>query len=108
MSFVFGLATVTLTAGMFFAAPLYRRVSPLALVVASGLASAGGMWLSAAASSFWRFALGYGLVFGPGAGLLYILAQQGVNQTVRTRLGLANGYVVSLYPPGAMLGAPLF
>jgi MFS family permease len=39
--------------------------------------------------------------------VLFILAQQAVNQTVATRRGLANGYVVSLYPLGAMLGAPL-
>jgi MFS family permease len=31
-----------------------------------------------------------------------------VNQSVSARSGLANGYVVSLYPLGAMLGAPLF
>ena len=37
-----------------------------------------------------------------------IVAQQAVNQTVTTRRGLANGYVVSLYPLGAMLGAPAF
>src|SRR4029079_10585215 len=36
-----------------------------------------------------------------------ILSQQAVNQTVTTRRGLANGYVVSLYPLGAMLGAPI-
>jgi MFS family permease len=39
--------------------------------------------------------------------VLFIVAQQAVNQTVLSRRGLANGYVVSLYPLGAMLGAPL-
>ena len=41
-------------------------------------------------------------------GVLFIIAQQAVNQTVVQRRGLANGYVVSLYPLGAMLGAPVF
>jgi MFS family permease len=40
--------------------------------------------------------------------VLFIVSQQAVNQTVVARRGLANGYVVSLYPLGAMLGAPVF
>lgn len=107
MSFVFGLATVTLTMGMNFAPQLYRRLSPGLLAVGCGLSSAAGLWLSASASSFAQFALGYGVLFGPGAGVLFIVAQQAVNQTVASARGLANGYVVSLYPLGAMLGAPL-
>jgi MFS family permease len=107
MSFVFGLATVTLTVGMNFAPQLYRRISPGWLTVACGLLSGAGLWLAASASSFVQFALGYGVLFGPGAGVLYILAQQAVNQTVASSRGLANGYVVSLYPLGAMLGAPV-
>jgi MFS family permease len=107
MSFVFGLATVTLTAGMNFAPQLYRRFSPLWLAIGCGAASAGGLWLAASASSFIQFAIGYGVLFGPGAGVLFILSQQAVNQTVSARRGLANGYVVSLYPLGAMLGAPI-
>jgi OFA family oxalate/formate antiporter-like MFS transporter len=107
MGFVFGLATVTLTVGMNFAPQLYRRFPAAALVVASGLASGLGLWLSASAASFTQFALGYGVLAGPGAGVVFIIAQQAVNQTVVRSRGLANGYVVSLYPLGAMLGAPL-
>jgi MFS family permease len=108
MSFVFGLATVTLTLGMNFAPQLYHRLSPASLGLACGLSSAAGLWLAASASSFAQFALGYGLLFGPGAGVLFIVSQQAVNQTVAGARGLANGFVVSLYPLGAMLGAPLF
>ena len=107
MSFVFGLATVTLTLGMNFAPQLYRRVSPVWLALACGASSGAGLWLAASASSLLQFALGYGVLFGPGAGVVFILAQQAVNQTVASSRGLANGYVVSLYPLGAMLGAPL-
>jgi MFS family permease len=107
MSFVFALATVTLTIGMNFAPQLYRRVPPAVLGVACGLASGAGLWLAASATTFAHFALGYGVLFGPGAGVLFTLCQQAVNQTVVGRRGLANGYVVSLYPLGAMLGAPL-
>ena len=107
MSFVFGLATVTLTLGMNLAPRLYRRLSPALLAVACGLSSGAGLWLSASASSFVHFALGYGVLFGPGAGVIFTVGQQAVNQTVGGARGLANGYVVSLYPLGAMLGAPV-
>src|SRR5690606_19027665 len=105
--FVFGLATVTLTVGMNFAPRLYRRFPPLALSVAGGAASAAGLWLAAAATTFAEFAFGYGVLFGPGAGVLFIASQQAINPTVTRSRGLANGYVVSLLPLGAMLGAPL-
>lgn len=108
MSLVFGMATVTLTLGMNLAPQLYRRFSPGSLAVASGVSSGAGLWLAASASSFLQFAVGYGVLFGPGAGVLFIVAQQAVNQTVERARGLANGYVVALYPLGAMLGAPLF
>jgi MFS family permease len=108
MSFVFGLATVTLTAGMNVAPRLYRRFSPATLALACGLASGAGLWMAASATSFLAFALGYGVLFGPGAGVMFIVAQQAVNQSVVRARGLANGYVVSLYPLGAMLGAPVF
>jgi OFA family oxalate/formate antiporter-like MFS transporter len=107
MSFVFGLATVSLTIGMNFAPQLYRRFSPASLALACGLLSGAGLWLAASATSVVQFALGYGVLFGPGAGVLFIVGQQAVNQTVGTARGLANGYVVSLYPLGAMLGAPV-
>ena len=107
MSFVFGLATVTLTLGMNFGPQLYRRFAPATLAVAGGASSGAGLWLAASAPGFLQFALGYGVLFGPGAGVLFILSQQAVNQTVTKRRGLANGYVVSLYPLGAMLGAPI-
>jgi OFA family oxalate/formate antiporter-like MFS transporter len=38
----------------------------------------------------------------------YILLQQSVNMLVRRRQGLVNGYIVSLYPMGAMIATPAF
>ena len=107
-SLVFALATVTLTIGMNLAPRLYVAVPPAVLALACGACSAGGLLLAASAHGFTQFAIGYGVLFGLGAGVGFILVQQGVNQTVKARVGLANGYVVSLFPLGAMLGAPLF
>ena len=47
-------------------------------------------------------------MFGTGGGVTYILLQQGVNMLVRRRQGLVNGYIVSLYPMGAMIATPAF
>jgi len=107
MAFVFSLATVVLTAGMVGAPKLYHRVAPAALLVAAGLVSAAGLVIAAAAQGLLQLAFGYGVLFGLGGGIAFTTLQQGLNQAVRTRTGLANGYYVSLYPLGAMIGAPL-
>lgn len=108
MSFVFALATITLTLGMVLAPAVYRRFPPWMIALACGACSAAGLFVSATATTFSEFVAGYGVLFGIGAGVGFILVQQGVNQSVVARSGLANGYVVSLYPLGAMIGAPLF
>ena len=48
------------------------------------------------------------MLFGAGGGAAYILVQQAVNLTVTRRRGLVNGYIVALYPAGAMIAAPIF
>jgi hypothetical protein len=63
---------------------------------------------AALASTFAIFVVGYGLLFGLGAGISFIVLQHGVNQTITGKSGLINGFVVSLYPKGAMIGAPVF
>ncbi len=105
---VFGLASVSLTAGMVLGPRLYHRVPPVLLLLLSGAASVAGLLLTSRAGSFAAFALGYGVLFGLGAGICFIVVQQGVNQTITKMSGLINGYVVSLYPMGAMIGAPVF
>jgi OFA family oxalate/formate antiporter-like MFS transporter len=108
LSLVFGLATVGFTVGSVGAAFLYR-VAPLpVLVLANALVAAGGIALTATADGLAQLLLGYGVVFGTGGGVTYILLQQGVNMLVRRRQGLVNGYIVSLYPMGAMLATPAF
>ena len=108
LSFVFGLATVTLTGAMVAAPSVYRRIPPWLIALGCGLCSAAGLFLASRATTLAEVVMGYGVLFGLGAGVGFIVVQQGVNQSVATRSGLANGYVVSLYPLGAMLGAPLF
>jgi OFA family oxalate/formate antiporter-like MFS transporter len=107
MAFVFSLASITLTIGMVGAPRLYRRFAPVGLLILAGLLSAAGLVVAAAAGSLAQLALGYGVLFGLGGGVVFTTLQQGLNQAVASRTGLANGYYVSLYPLGAMIGAPL-
>jgi MFS transporter, OFA family, oxalate/formate antiporter len=108
LSLVFGLATVGFTVGSVAAAFLYRVAPAPILVLASALMAAGGSLMAATASGLGQLLLGYGVVFGTGGGVTYILLQQGVNMLVRRRQGLVNGYIVSLYPMGAMIATPAF
>ena len=108
LSLVFGLATAGFTVGSVGAAFLYRVAPAPVLVLASALVAAAGSALAATASGLPQLLLGYGVVFGTGGGVAFILLQQGVNMLVRRRQGLVNGYMVSLYPMGAMIATPLF
>ena len=108
LSLVFGLATVGFTVGSVGAAFLYRAAPAPILVLLSALAAAGGLLMAATASGLAQLLVGYGIVFGTGGGVAYILLQQGVNMLVRRRQGLVNGYIVSLYPMGAMIATPAF
>ncbi len=108
MSLVFGLATITLTLGMLIAPRLYRSIPPAQLVLASCLASAAGLVIMATATGFVQLLIGYGLIYGVGGGICFVLLQQAVNQAAESTSGLVNGYLVALYPLGAMLGAPVF
>ena len=107
MAFVFSLASITLTVGMLAAPRLYQRFSPAALLLGCGATSGAGLAVAASADGLAQLVLGYGVLFGLGGGVAFTTLQQGMNQAVRERTGLANGYYVSLYPLGAMIGAPL-
>src|SRR5262249_16888105 len=100
LSLVFGLATAGFTVGSVAAAFLYRVASAPVLVFLCALVSAGGIAVAADASGLVQLLVGYGVVFGTGGGVAYILLQQGVNMLVERRRGLVNGYIVSLYPMG--------
>lgn len=108
LSFVFGLATIAFCLGMNLAPVLFRLAPAPTLLLLYTSTNAAGIALAATADGVVQLALGYGLLFGLGGGAGYITVQQGVNLAVRGRKGLLNGYMVGLYPAGAMLAAPLF
>jgi MFS transporter, OFA family, oxalate/formate antiporter len=87
---------------------VFGLASPAMLVLACAAVSGLGIAIAATAGGLAQLAIGYGVLFGVGGGAAYILAQQAVNMSLTSRHGLVNGYIVSLYPAGAMLAAPLF
>jgi OFA family oxalate/formate antiporter-like MFS transporter len=108
LAFVFALATVGFGVGMNLAPYVYSRGSTPLLVLGCAAVSSLGIALAATAGGLVQLAAGYGVFFGFGGGAAYILVQQVVNLAVTTRQGLVNGYVVALYPAGAMIAAPVF
>src|SRR5258708_471939 len=108
LALVLCLAPAGFTVGSVSAAFLYRVASAPILVLLSAAAAAGGIAVAATASGLAQLLVGYGMVFGTGGGIAYILLQQGVNMLVQRRRGLVNGYIVSLYPMGAMIATPAF
>jgi OFA family oxalate/formate antiporter-like MFS transporter len=108
LALVFAVAAAGFGAGMNLAPSIYGVASTPLLVLACAATSTLGIALAATAGGLTQLAVGYGVLFGAGGGAGYILVQQAVNLTVTGRRGLVNGYIVSLYPAGAMIAAPVF
>ncbi|MCO6418385.1 hypothetical protein JYK14_19775 [Siccirubricoccus sp. KC 17139] len=107
LSFVFGATLVCYTLAMNLAPLAYRLAPAPVLIAAGGLLAGLGTALASQATGLAALLIGYAGGFGIGGGIAYVLFLQGVNLMLTRRQGLVNGFMVSLYPLGAMLGAPL-
>lgn len=108
LSIVFAVATAVFSLAMLMASRLFGWFSTATLVVLCSVFGAAGIALAAMADSLLVLGLGYGVLFVLGAGVAYIGMQQGVNFMLKGHRGLVNGYIVSLYPAGAMVALPIF
>jgi OFA family oxalate/formate antiporter-like MFS transporter len=108
LALVFAVASAGFGAGMNLAPHLYRLASTPMLVFVCAAVSSLGIALAASATGLAQLAIGYGVCFGAGGGAAYIVVQQAVNLAVTRRHGIVNGYIVALYPAGAMIAAPVF
>jgi len=108
LAFVFAVAACVFAVGMNLTPLAFGRAPAPVLALTCGALAAGGIALAASAGGLRQLAIGYGVLFGAGVGVAYILFQQIVNLTAVSRRGLVNGYLVSLLPLGAMLTAPIF
>ena len=105
---VFGISVIFFTLGCNVAPQLFGLLPVTVIVALSVVVATVGVAFAAVAQSFVQLAIGYGVLFAFGGGVAYVGAQQSVNATPITRPGLVNGYLVSLFPLGAMLAAPAF
>ena len=105
---VFGISAVFFTIGANLAPRLFGWIRAPLLVALTGALSSAGVALAAMAPSLSWLILGYGVLFATGGGMAYVVVQQCVNAAPLARPGLINGYLVSLFPLGAMLAAPAF
>ena len=87
---------------------LYRLAAAPVLVAGYCALSAFGLGLASLADGLVLLTIGYGVLFGLGGGAAFIALQQAVNMMVKAHKGLVNGYVLSLYPGGAVIAAPIF
>jgi len=108
LALVFAIATAVFSLAMLLAPRLFNRFNVPMIVVFCSIAGAGGIALAAMADDLATLAIGYSVLFVLGAGVAYITMQQGVNFMLKGNHGLVNGYLVSLYPAGAMITLPLF
>jgi OFA family oxalate/formate antiporter-like MFS transporter len=108
LAFVFGISTVFFTVGANLAPLLFGWIRAPLLVALTGALSAAGAAMAAVAPSLTWLILGYGVLFATGGGMAYVVVQQCVNVAPLARPGLVNGYLISLFPLGAMLAAPAF
>ncbi len=105
---VFGISAVFFTLGANLAPRLFGRIGAPLLVVATAALAAEGVALAAVAPTLIWLILGYGVLFAAAGGLAYVVVQHCVNAAPLSRPGLVNGYLVSLFPLGAMMAAPAF
>ena len=105
---VFGISAVFFTVGANLSPRLFGRIRAASLVALTGALSAIGALLAALAPTLTWLILGYGVLFAAGGGMAYVTLQQCVNSAPLARPGLINGYLVSLFPLGALLAAPVF
>lgn len=105
---VFGVSVIFFTIGSNVAPRLFGLIPGPLIIALSAALSAAGVAVAAFATSYLWLIVGYGVLFAFGGGVAYIAAQQAVNATPIRRPGLVNGYLVSLFPAGAMIAAVAF
>ncbi|MDX2158027.1 MAG: MFS transporter [Hyphomicrobiaceae bacterium] len=103
---VFGVSVICFTIGMNIVPRLFGRIGVPTIIAISAALGGGGVAIAAVARTYIELAFGYGGLFAFGGGMAYVAAQQSVNATPLSRPGLVNGYLVSLFPIGAMMAAP--
>jgi MFS family permease len=78
------------------------------MVTLSGVVASAGLWLAAAAASWWQLLLGYSIAFGFANGLGYGFCLQLAGRVMPARRGMAMGAVTAAYAVGSIVFARVF
>jgi len=112
-SFVFSVAVVAFTGGVAVAPYFYRLMRGPLLLMAFSLCSVIGLFLASFISSFnpsswWFLIVGYGVLFGFGAGGTYSVSLQLINIALEKKRGLANGLGIGSFAAGSVVFSLVF
>ena len=113
ISFVFSVAVVAFTGGVAIAPYFYRLMRGSLLLVTFSLCSVIGLILasfisSLNPSSWWFLVVGYGALFGFGAGGTYSVSLQLINIALEKKKGLANGLGIGSFAAGSVIFSIVF
>ena len=113
ISFVFSVAVVAFTGGVAVAPYFYRLMRGPLLLMAFSLCSVMGLFLasfisSSNSSSWWFLLVGYGTLFGFGAGGTYSVSLQLINIALVKKKGLANGLGIGSFAAGSVVFSLIF
>ena len=112
-SFVFSVAVVAFTGGVAVAPYFYRLMRGPLLLMTFSLCSVIGLFLASFISSFnpyswWFLLVGYGVLFGFGAGGTYSVSLQLINIALEKKRGLANGLGIGSFAAGSVVFSLVF
>ena len=112
-SFVFSVAVVAFTGGVAVAPYFYRLMRGPLLLMTFSLCSVIGLFLasfisSLNPSSWWFLIVGYGVLFGCGAGGTYSVSLQLINIALEKKRGLANGLGIGSFAAGSVVFSLVF
>ena len=107
-SLLYSGALIALTTAVLLGHHIYRRWSPQGLAMAVTVATAAGIALAGATTSYWLTVAGYSLIFGGANGVGYGFALQHSASALPERSGLAMGVVTAFYACGATIAPFLF
>lgn len=112
-SFVFSVAVVAFTGGVAVAPYFYRLMRAPLLLMTFSLCSVIGLFLASFISSFnpyswWFLIVGYGVLFGFGAGGTYSVSLQLINIALEKKRGLANGLGIGSFAAGSVVFSLVF
>ena len=108
ISLLYSFALVAITLAVTIGYRIYSLLQAWWLVLLMGMIAAAGLWIAAAADSWWALFGGYSLAFGFANGIGYGYCLQLSGRVMPSRKGMAMGAVTAAYAVGSIVFAKIF